>query len=495
MAVGVGPGPAGAGAGASGWPLLQASDSNRARPQRSSVRRAFTGFPSQEDGHGASLVPGVTLALRRHPIQARSRRPRESDGTGHPDTPPIRLSAHSAPAGLAALLRIHQTLHVHRDCAALFAALAGALGDALPVGALIVLVPAWRGDDAQRLRGGRRRRGRDRSATRVRRRRCWRRSRSTARRCRSSAPRVFAALPLLARGECLGALGFVSDTGFDAALRRLLDEIAAAVAIAVDHCLGYEDLERSRREHAALLDVNRAIGRHLHRDELFGALAGCLREIVPTERFGIELPIEGDRLQGHLLTPPKPTAADGGALPEPTTPTVLPAPGTACDWVLRNREWIVTASREELRTRFPITFEIMEREHMEALCALPLVTGDRCRGVLFFMNSAKGAYARLHRTLLEQVGSAVAAALDDCLAHEEVRHLRDKLAAENLYLQEEIRSEHNFVEIVGQLTRAARRAARDRAGGGDRRDRADPRRNRHRQGADRARDPRSQPAP
>src|SRR5206468_8085040 len=31
----------------------------------------------------------------------------------------------------------------------------------------------------------------------------------------------------------------------------------------------------------------------------------------------------------------------------------------------------------------------------------------------------------------------------------EVRQLRDQLAAENAYLQEEIRSEHNFEEIVG----------------------------------------------
>jgi formate hydrogenlyase transcriptional activator len=40
-------------------------------------------------------------------------------------------------------------------------------------------------------------------------------------------------------------------------------------------------------------------------------------------------------------------------------------------------------------------------------------------------------------------------ALDDCLAHEEVARLRDRLAAENTYLQEEIRSEHNFTEVVG----------------------------------------------
>jgi len=204
-------------------------------------------------------------------------------------------------------------------------------------------------------------------------------------------------------------------------------------------------LEQQRRmaeELGALLDVNRAVSRHLERDELFGALAASLRKLIETDRFGIELPIEGDRLQGHLLTP-------RGTGAEPTTPGVLPAKGTACDWVLQNRQWLVCDGRDELRERFPITFEVMQEQGMESLVAMPLQSAERCRGVLFFMAARAGAYAELRRGLLEQVASAVGVALDDCLAHEEVRSLRDRLAAENRYLQEEIRQEHHFGDIVG----------------------------------------------
>src|SRR5262249_14738097 len=124
--------------------------------------------------------------------------------------------------------------------------------------------------------------------------------------------------------------------------------------------------------------------------------------------------------------------------------------GTACDWVLRQREWIVTDTREALRTRFPITWDVMSREGMESLVAVPLQTGERCRGVLFFIAARSGAYRELRRGMLEQVASAVAVALDDCLAHEEVRHLRDRLAAENRYLQEEIRQDHHFGDLIGE---------------------------------------------
>ena len=210
----------------------------------------------------------------------------------------------------------------------------------------------------------------------------------------------------------------------------------------LEHRQADEQLRGLREEMEVLLDVNRAIGRHLGRDELFGALAACLRNVFETDRFGIELPIEGERLQGHLLTP-------SGERKQPTRVKVLPAQGTACNWVLQNRKWLVSSTREELRERFPLTFEVMAKENMESLCAMPLVSNDRPRGVLFFMAAREAAYGGLRRGLLEQVTSAVAVALDDCLAHEEVRRLRDQLAAENAYLQEEIRSEHNFQEIVG----------------------------------------------
>ena len=204
----------------------------------------------------------------------------------------------------------------------------------------------------------------------------------------------------------------------------------------------YEQLCRLSEEREALLNVNRAIGQHLDPNALFGALAMSLQSVMPAERFGIELP-QGDTLKGHILTP-QPGVA------QPTQITYLPAEGTACDWVIQHRDWIVVDSRNELQDRFPVTFRVMNDQKMESLCALPLVTRGQARGALYFMNSVAGTYHRASRSLLDQVANAVAVALDNALAHEELRRLRDQLAAENAYLQDEIRSEHNFAEIVGE---------------------------------------------
>jgi formate hydrogenlyase transcriptional activator len=187
----------------------------------------------------------------------------------------------------------------------------------------------------------------------------------------------------------------------------------------------HEDLRRLNLETAALLNVNRAIGHHLDRDVLFGALADCLQKVVPTDRFGIVLPSKANQLQGYVLT-------KRDVLSESLQSKVFPSEGTATTWVLQNREWFVAASQDEIRDRFPATARIMQEAGMQSLCELPLLSGVRVLGSLNFMSSKKAAYGHLQHSFLEQVASSVAVALDDCLAHEEVRRIGNELSARTI---------------------------------------------------------------
>src|SRR6266545_189456 len=204
----------------------------------------------------------------------------------------------------------------------------------------------------------------------------------------------------------------------------VLEIFASRAGAELERQQAEEELRRLTGEMEAVLNVNRAIGRHLEREELFGALATSLRGVVPHERFGIELPIQGERLQGHLLT----SSGEGA---ESTRIRVLPAQGTACHWVLQNRQWFISATRDELRERFPTTFEVMKQEGMESLAALPLVSGDCARAAMFFMASVRGVYAVLRRELVEQNAAAAAAALDNCLTHEELKQQSKQALAES----------------------------------------------------------------
>ena len=201
-------------------------------------------------------------------------------------------------------------------------------------------------------------------------------------------------------------------------------------------------LDLAYGELQALLEINQSSSRHLRRSDLFAELARSVKPLLPCERFGIEVPTGPETLRVHVL-----------ALDQPARGPMIenfPSAGTACRWAQENRQWYVAASRDELRQRFPMTFEVMDREGMESLCALPLLREEKSFGALFFMSTSRGAYREIPVALIERVASAVAVAVDNCFVYEEVRALRDRLRAENVYLQEEIQQVHNFGEIVGQ---------------------------------------------
>ena len=62
--------------------------------------------------------------------------------------------------------------------------------------------------------------------------------------------------------------------------------------------------------------------------------------------------------------------------------------------------------------------------------------------------------------LLSQVAQQIAIAVDNALAYRQIGELKDKLAEEKLYLEEEIRTEYNFEEIIGESAALKRGAER-----------------------------------
>jgi formate hydrogenlyase transcriptional activator len=203
-----------------------------------------------------------------------------------------------------------------------------------------------------------------------------------------------------------------------------------------------QNLDLAYGELQALLEINQSSTRHLDRAALFEELARSVKPLLPCERFGIEVPTGPETLRVHVLALDRP--AQGPLIED------FASAGTACRWAQENRSRYVAGTRDELRQRFPMTHLVMEREGMESLCALPLLRNQKSFGALFFMSTQRGAYEEIPVALIERVASAVAVAVDNCFAHEELRALRDRLAVENVYLKEEIRQEHNFHDIVGQ---------------------------------------------
>lgn len=67
-----------------------------------------------------------------------------------------------------------------------------------------------------------------------------------------------------------------------------------------------------------------------------------------------------------------------------------------------------------------------------------------------FTSVKSEAWDREDLEFLEQVGRQVSVAVENVLAYQEISRLKDRLAREKLYLQDEIHTEHNFTEIIGE---------------------------------------------
>ena len=91
----------------------------------------------------------------------------------------------------------------------------------------------------------------------------------------------------------------------------------------------------------------------------------------------------------------------------------------------------------------------LRKEGVESLCCVPLSTHGRTFGTINLASRDLDAFSANDVELLQQVATQVAIALENALAFREIDALKDKLAVEKLYLEEEIRSEFNFEEIIG----------------------------------------------
>src|SRR6202035_5760370 len=63
--------------------------------------------------------------------------------------------------------------------------------------------------------------------------------------------------------------------------------------------------------------------------------------------------------------------------------------------------------------------------------------------------ATEGSFTPEDVEFLSQAAGQIAIAIENALAYREISDLKDKLAQERLYLEEEIRSEINFENIVG----------------------------------------------
>src|SRR5437667_5973954 len=94
-------------------------------------------------------------------------------------------------------------------------------------------------------------------------------------------------------------------------------------------------------------------------------------------------------------------------------------------------------------------YRLAAAESVKSACFIPLVNRGRALGDLMIVRLTEGTFTAEDVDFLSQAAGQIAIAIENALAYREISELKDKLAQEKLYLEEEIRSEMNFEQIVG----------------------------------------------
>ena len=139
--------------------------------------------------------------------------------------------------------------------------------------------------------------------------------------------------------------------------------------------------------------------------------------------------------------------------------------GTPCQAVVGGE---IKFYPDQLQERFPEDAGLVEWG-AQSFLGLPLRALDgTVIGHFAVMGDRPMVESSLEISVLRIFADRAAAELERVRAHAELEALKDRLQAENLYLQEEIRTQHNFEEIIGNappllesLSRVERVAATD----------------------------------
>src|SRR5262249_10407628 len=159
-------------------------------------------------------------------------------------------------------------------------------------------------------------------------------------------------------------------------------------------------------------------------------------------------------MRRHILETPEPSNS-----PPVQAPAALPVEDGPAGWVWQNQQPLIVSNLAE-ETRWPRFLELMKRLELHSICDLPLSTARQRLGALAFLSRQVAAYDSADLDFLQLVANQVALAVENALAFECIEKLKERLTQEKVYLEEEIRTEHNFDEIVGEST-ALRRVLKE----------------------------------
>ena len=195
-------------------------------------------------------------------------------------------------------------------------------------------------------------------------------------------------------------------------------------------------------QYRALFGVSDAIASHRDLPALIRELAERLACVAQFDALSVVLhDASNNTMRLHILETSAPV--------ESSFVIVLDPQDDPAGLVWQTQQPLITSNVEELR-RWPRFLERVRPYGIQSYCWLPLTTARRRLGTLVLVSKTPASYDGADLHFLQLIVNQVAVAVENALAFQEIEALKDKLAKEKAYLEEEVRTEHEFGDIIGE---------------------------------------------
>ena len=250
-------------------------------------------------------------------------------------------------------------------------------------------------------------------------------------------------VPLTTPHRQLGVFGLIRDivSPFSDEEVCFLRLVGHVVAFALDDGLNFRRAQHQNDQLQLLLDLTNRITSNLELRDLLRAIAANIREVIRADAVDVALP---DAVSGKFRVFAMDFPQGKGVVKE----ELLVTPSAAVKKALDTLKPVVVDMREHNELTSEAS-DILAAEGIKTFCNIPLANRGRALGILSLLRTTETPFSPEDVDFLSRASGQIAIAIENALAYHEISQLKDKLAQEKLYLEEEIRSEMNFENIIG----------------------------------------------
>ena len=203
-----------------------------------------------------------------------------------------------------------------------------------------------------------------------------------------------------------------------------------------------KQMDRIEINYRALLAVAVVLNSQRDMHSLWGAITAEITKVIPWARASVTLyDPEADGFRFHVIT----TTLSQVVLQRDA---VIPRFGSGMGWTYEHKSVHIRA--DLTREQVFLEDKWYVEEGLGRMINLPLLVRDRCLGVLNIGSMESGAPDPGDIEFLTQVAMQIAYAIDHVQAYEQIDRLRDQLAKENVYLDEELKVMKNAGSLMGE---------------------------------------------